>query len=226
MIADVATTPATTNDAQALPGIHTRLRRRGLLPAEHLLDGGYTFLVHLEQAARDHQVTVTGPLPGNLTRQHRKNEGFGRDDFLINFDRQQVACLQGRISKGWHGPYPHERGQDHAALLTAAGDKHNSLPPRTVSRNSRPHRRHPPRAGRRALTSRFASRDASCSAWATECRERCDRGCGRLRQAHEAEVQPAPPQAAPLGSAWGVPGPYGESLGSSSRVSQKARERP
>ncbi|MFF3325572.1 hypothetical protein [Streptomyces sp. NPDC002889] len=48
VITDVATTPATTYDAQALPGIHTRLGRRGLLPAEHLVDGGYTSLVHLD----------------------------------------------------------------------------------------------------------------------------------------------------------------------------------
>ncbi|MFI2352778.1 transposase [Streptomyces sp. NPDC019443] len=106
MITDVATTPATTYDAQALPGIHTRLARRGLLPAEHLVDGGYTSLVHLEQAAQKHQVRVTGPLPGNPTRQHRKNEGFGRDDFHIDFDRQQVTCPNGQVSKGWHGPYP------------------------------------------------------------------------------------------------------------------------
>jgi transposase len=106
VITDVATTPATTYDAQALPGIHTRLARRGLLPAEHLVDGGYTSLVHLEQAAQKHQVTVTGPLPGNPTRQHRKNEGFGRDDFHIGFDRQQVTCPNGQVSKGWHGPYP------------------------------------------------------------------------------------------------------------------------
>jgi transposase len=106
VITDVATTAATTSDAQALPGIHTRLKRRGLLPAEHLVDGGYTSLVHLEQAAREHQVTVTGPLPGNPTRQHRRNEGFDRDDFHIDFDRQQVTCPQGQVSRGWHGPYP------------------------------------------------------------------------------------------------------------------------
>ncbi|WP_406003887.1 hypothetical protein [Streptomyces sp. NBC_00829] len=72
MITDVATTDATGYDAKALPGIHIRLKRRGLLPAEHLVDGGYTSLVHLEQAAREHQVTVTGPVPVNSTRQHCK----------------------------------------------------------------------------------------------------------------------------------------------------------
>lgn len=90
MITDVATTDATGYDAKALPGIHTRLKRRGLLPAEHLVDGGYTSLVHLEQAAREHRVTVTGPLPVNTTRQNRN--GFGRDDFHIDFDRRQVTC--------------------------------------------------------------------------------------------------------------------------------------
>ncbi|MFC5901603.1 hypothetical protein ACFQ60_02685 [Streptomyces zhihengii] len=40
MIKDVATTAATTHDSQVLPGIHTRLARRGLLPAEHLVDAG------------------------------------------------------------------------------------------------------------------------------------------------------------------------------------------
>ncbi|WP_461067549.1 IS1182 family transposase [Streptomyces pseudoechinosporeus] len=106
VITDVATTSATTNDGQALPGIHTRLARRGLLPAEHLVDGGYTSLVHLERAAREHQITVSGPLPGNPTRQHRKNEGFDRDDFHIDFDRRQVTCPRGQASRGWHGPYP------------------------------------------------------------------------------------------------------------------------
>ncbi|CAM5385340.1 IS1182 family transposase [Streptomyces hirsutus] len=93
MITDVATTAATTHDSQALP-------------AEHLVDSGYTSLVHLEQAARKHQVTVIGPLPGNPTRQHRRGEGFGRDDFHIDFDRRQVTCPQGQVSRGWHGPYP------------------------------------------------------------------------------------------------------------------------
>ena len=78
----------------------------GCCPPSHLVDGGYTSLVHLEQAAREHQVAVTGPLPVNPARQHRKNDGFGRDDFHIDFDRRQVTCPQGETSVGWHGPYP------------------------------------------------------------------------------------------------------------------------
>ncbi|WP_367139017.1 MULTISPECIES: IS1182 family transposase [Streptomyces] len=106
VITDVATTAATTHDSQVLPGIHTRLARRELLPAEHLVDGGYTSLIHLERAAREHQVTVGGPLTVNPTRQHRQGAGFGRDDFHIDYDRRQVTCPNGQVSVGWHGPYP------------------------------------------------------------------------------------------------------------------------
>jgi transposase len=106
VITDVVTTPATSADTEVLPGIHTRLEDRGLRPDQHLVDGGYTSLVHLERAEREHRITVVGPLPGNPTAQHRRQEGFARDDFRIDFDRQEVTCPQGQVSKGWHGPYP------------------------------------------------------------------------------------------------------------------------
>ncbi|MFF7258085.1 transposase [Streptomyces microflavus] len=106
VITDVATTAATTHDSQVLSGIHTRLARRELLPAEHLVDAGYTSLPHLQQAAREHQVSVSGPLKSNPTRQHRQNEGFARDDFHIDYDKQQVTYPQGQVSTGWHGSYP------------------------------------------------------------------------------------------------------------------------
>jgi hypothetical protein len=80
VITDVAAMPATSDDRQALAGIHSRPERRGLLPGEHLADGGYTFLVHLERAGREHRVALTGPLPGNRTRQHRVQDGYARDD--------------------------------------------------------------------------------------------------------------------------------------------------
>ncbi|UXY33138.1 hypothetical protein [Streptomyces sp. HUAS TT20] len=76
VITDVATTASTTHDSKVLPGIHTRLHHRGLLPAEHLVDSGYASLPHLEQAARDHQVTVSGPLRGNPTASGADRAGW------------------------------------------------------------------------------------------------------------------------------------------------------
>jgi transposase len=109
VITDVATMPATSEDRQALAGIHARLERRGLLPGEHLADGGYTSVVHMERAGREYRVALTGPLPGNRTRQHRVQEGYARDDFRVDYDRREVTCPQGQVSKGWHGPTPRPR---------------------------------------------------------------------------------------------------------------------
>ena len=127
VITDVATMPATSADTAALAGIHARLEHRGLLPAEHLADGGYTSLVHMERAGREHQVTLTGPLPGNPTRQHRTQEGYARDDFRIDYDRQEVTCPQGQVSKGWHGPYP-TSSPDAAPLIVARFTKGQCQP--------------------------------------------------------------------------------------------------
>jgi len=127
VITDVATMPAASDDRQALAGIHARLERRGLLPAGHLADGGYTSLVHMERAGREHQVTLAGPLPGNRTRQHRDQEGYARDDFRIDFDRQEVTCPQGQVSKGWHGPYP-TSSPDAGPLIVARFTKAQCQP--------------------------------------------------------------------------------------------------
>ena len=123
VITDVATMPAASADTAALNGIHARLERRGLLPGEHLVDGGYTSLVHMERAGREHRVTLTGPLPGNRTRQHRVQEGYARDDY----DRREVTCPQGQVSKGWHGPYP-TSSPDAAPLIVARFTKGQCQP--------------------------------------------------------------------------------------------------
>ena len=127
VITDVATMPATSADTAAVAVIHARLEHRGLLPAEHLVDGGYTSLVHMERAGREHQVTLTGPLPGNPTRQHRTQEGYARDDFRTDYDRQEVTCPQGQVSKGWHGPYP-TSSPDAAPLIVARFTKGQCQP--------------------------------------------------------------------------------------------------
>lgn len=137
MITDVATTAATTHDSKVLPGIHTRLSGRGLLPDEHLVDAGYTSLPHLEQATREHQVTVSGPLKSNPTRQHRRNEGFARDGFRIDYDHQQVICPQGQVSAGKARPLPDlfahrgpaDRGQVHQEPVLPLPGPHPVHPP-------------------------------------------------------------------------------------------------
>jgi hypothetical protein len=103
LITDMAT-DYPTGDKQALPGIHHRLERRGLLPAEHLADGGYISVALLERAAREHRVTMIGPVKRSGSWQHRANAGFSLDDFIIDFGRRQVRCPNGKISQNWLEP--------------------------------------------------------------------------------------------------------------------------
>uniref|UniRef100_A0AAU2W063 Uncharacterized protein n=1 Tax=Streptomyces sp. NBC_00008 TaxID=2903610 RepID=A0AAU2W063_9ACTN len=88
----MATTAATTDDSQVLPGIHTRLARRGLLPAEHLVDAGYTSLTHLAQATGERvggrgagAVAGGGALggyaPPGLTMRKFQGTAFARPNF-------------------------------------------------------------------------------------------------------------------------------------------------
>lgn len=69
--------------------------------------------------------------PRRQTRQHRRNEGFGRDDFHIDFDRRQVACPQGQVSKGWHGPYP-TSSPTAAPVIVARFTKGSTSPARSA----------------------------------------------------------------------------------------------
>src|SRR3954465_11541091 len=84
---------ATTHDRQVLPGIHTRLLRRGLLPAEPLGDSCHTLPPGPSgpgcPAARSHRHQTTA---GKPDRQHRRGEGLAREDIHIDYDRQQVTC--------------------------------------------------------------------------------------------------------------------------------------
>ncbi|MFE9940894.1 transposase, partial [Streptomyces hirsutus] len=100
LITDIATTRP-IRDTQALPGIHTRLRDRRLLPAQHLVDGGYLSTALLNDAARDHRIQLVGPVKESGAWQKKEQTGFTREDFIIDFDRRQVTCPNGHTSKTW-----------------------------------------------------------------------------------------------------------------------------
>lgn len=98
LITDIATT-SPTRDTQALPGIHTPLHDRRLLPAQHPADGGYISAAMLNNAARDHRIQPAGPARTSGTRQKKEQTGFTRDGFTIDFDQRQVTCPNGHTSK-------------------------------------------------------------------------------------------------------------------------------
>jgi hypothetical protein len=79
LIVNVETTPATTPDDHLLATIHASLEPRGLLPAEHLVDKGYT----------DSQVLVD-------SQYHTERNHQGLDNPLIVL-AGAVGCQTGRV---------------------------------------------------------------------------------------------------------------------------------
>ncbi|GAA2974337.1 transposase [Streptomyces enissocaesilis] len=101
VITDVATMVSAA-DSQALPGIHARLKRRRLLPAQHLVDGGYTSVALLDASARTYKIDLVGPLGESNSRQRNAEDGFARENFIIDFERREVTCPNGKVSGNWN----------------------------------------------------------------------------------------------------------------------------
>jgi hypothetical protein len=105
-------------------------------------------------AGREHQLTLTGPLPGNPARQHRTQQGHARDDARTGCDRREVTCPQGQVSTGWHDPYP--TSSPGAAPLIAARFTKSPRQPRparaarTTSGDAKPTAGSPARTARAA----------------------------------------------------------------------------
>jgi transposase len=100
LITDVATgTAAEGDDSAALPGIQDRLSRRGLLPAEQLVDSGYVTAATLTTSHDHHHVDLLGPARPIAGRGAQGR--FGHDDFLINDAARTITCPAGHTSASW-----------------------------------------------------------------------------------------------------------------------------
>ena len=96
LIVNVETTPATTPDDHMLATVHASLEPRGLLPAEHLVDKGYTDSQVLVDSQRTYGVTLIGPVADDPSWQARAGTGFDKAQFLVDWDQQVVTCPDGQ----------------------------------------------------------------------------------------------------------------------------------
>jgi transposase len=101
LIVNVETTPATTPDDHMLATIHASLEPRGLLPAEHLVDKGYTDSQGLVESQRLYDITLIGPVADDPSWQARAGTGFDKAQFLVDWERQEVTCPMGKQSISW-----------------------------------------------------------------------------------------------------------------------------
>jgi hypothetical protein len=101
VIVNVETTAATTPDDNMLAVIHKSLESRDLLPAEHLVDKGYTDSRVLVDSGNDYGVTITGPVADDPSWQARSDDGFDKSQFVVDWDQQVVTCPAGKRSISW-----------------------------------------------------------------------------------------------------------------------------
>ena len=100
LITDVTVVPATTPDVTQVAGIHARLTLRHLLPAEHLVDAGYTAgHVLVESLARG--VRLVGPLSDESSWQARTPGGLTSAQFRLDWAQQVAVCPQGQRARSW-----------------------------------------------------------------------------------------------------------------------------
>jgi transposase len=101
LITQVETTSATTADVALTQPIHDALQRKGLLPAQHVVDAGYVDAQLLVASQRDYGVDLLGPTPANAHWQAREPNSLESSRFVIDWQAQQATCPAGRTSQKW-----------------------------------------------------------------------------------------------------------------------------
>ena len=101
LLTNVETTPATTPDDNMLAVVHASLAVRDRLPAEHLVDKGYTDAHVLVDSQREYGVTITGPVAEDPSWQAQARAGFAKADFVIDWEAQTATCPTGKSSLSW-----------------------------------------------------------------------------------------------------------------------------
>jgi len=106
VITHVETTPATTPDDHMVAVVHEALAARDLLPAEHLVDKGYTDSAVLLESHRAYGVRLVGPVADDPSWQARADAGFAQAQFVVDWDRRVATCPAGQESASFR-PNPH-----------------------------------------------------------------------------------------------------------------------
>lgn len=101
LITHVQTTSAPVSDDAMTATIHAELERKELLPAEHIVDTGYVDAKLLVESQRDYQIDLMGPTRKNYRWQASQRTSYDADHFLIDWEKQQATCPEGRSSSSW-----------------------------------------------------------------------------------------------------------------------------
>ena len=101
LITHVETTKATIQDVTIVDDIHAGLKKKDLLPDDHLLDGAYISADNLVTSQSEYDVNLIGPMQQDSSWQARDKDAFDRIMFEIDWKNQSVVCPKGNSSRYW-----------------------------------------------------------------------------------------------------------------------------
>ena len=101
LITHVATTAAPVADGAVTPQVHRTLEGQKLLPRTHLVDTGFLDAALLASSRRDYGVELVGPTRPDYKWQKRAGTGFEAGRFIIDWEKREAVCPEGRASSSW-----------------------------------------------------------------------------------------------------------------------------
>jgi len=110
LLTHVHTTPATVHEAQCTTPIQQALIDKDVPPRDHLVDAAYISAELLVKSREDHGIALRGPTRPDVSWQTQVEGAYRLDQFVIDWDHQQVRCPQGKTSVSWAervGPADH-----------------------------------------------------------------------------------------------------------------------
>jgi transposase len=101
LIVHVATTPAPTSDVGMTGRIQADLQHAHLLPSQQFMDAGYVNAEVLATSHRRFGIDVVSPTHPDAKWQAATEGGIDASQFLIDWERKQARCPQGKTSVSW-----------------------------------------------------------------------------------------------------------------------------
>jgi transposase len=102
LLTHVHTTAATVHEAQCTTPIQQALIDKELPPREHFVDAAYISAELLVDSRDDHGITLRGPTRPSQGWQMQVAGAYTIEQFMVDWERQQVRCPQGKWAASWH----------------------------------------------------------------------------------------------------------------------------
>jgi transposase len=114
LLTHVHTTPATVHEAQCTEPIQQALIEKEVPPREHLVDAAYISSELLVRSRDEQDIILRGPTRPSQGWQAQVEGAYGPEQFVVDWDQQQVRCPQGHLSTAW---WEHGGGQGSRPII-------------------------------------------------------------------------------------------------------------